>query len=482
MATFSSHIIDASSKNPKLSKRFKAHVDCSNGLLCEKVLLAACLDAYIDGKDANYANDVLEGFQTTIFGIANSNRSMMVTAVKKQSSEGLYVIYNQSLTTAKQTQPAQVAAHVERRKHNIIMDVLKSLTFDCTIVKWEALPDWVTETTRRVINEILNANERVQSNEKYKIKTSNNQDDEESDDDFRRENGEIAYLYIFYTIATLLCLDSMGVREVSCSPLPMCTTVQSQTAAIMKELLLGIEIIPLSKSKTVLLSTVFGTALIRVLRCRVTSFILLQSGWGAVEENDDNTISIVIGCETDNVGIPNYNNTMNNYLYHFDHVTHLETNLDDITGENLAFAIQILLDNGALDAWVTPIVMKKGRPAHTLHCLCRDNILNEDDDDDTINTLLELIFIHTLTLGIRIYRNVPRAKLDRSITTVDTPYINTSRKGKVDVKVSKFKNGKIVRKKAEFDHCKVISTEVGNIGISTVAEQAVMAYDKVNTT
>jgi hypothetical protein len=446
--------------------------------------LAAGLDAYIDGKDVNYANDVLEEFQTTIFGNANKNRSMMATAVKKQSSEGLYVIYNQSLTTDKQTQPAHVAAHVERRKHNIIMDVLKSLTFDYTIVKWEALPDWVTKTTKCVINEILNANERVQTNEKYKINTSNNnQDDEESDADFRRENVDMAYLHIFYTIATLLCLDSMGVREFSCSPLPMLTTVQSPTAAIMKELLLFLEIIPSrSKSKSVLLSTVFGTALIRVLRCRVAPFILLQSGWGAVEENDDDTISIVIGCETDDFGIPNYNNTLNNSLFHSDHVAHLETNLDDITGENLAFAIQLLLDNGALDVWVTPIVMKKGRPAHTLHCLCRDNILYDDDDDDTINTLLELIFIHTLTLGVRIYRNVPRAKLDRSITTVDTPYTNTSRRGQVDVKVSKFKNGKIVRKKAEFDHCKVISTELINVGISTVAEQAVMAYDKVNNT
>ena len=477
-------MVDYSSKNSRLNKRYKAHVDCSNGLLCEKALLAACLDAYIDGKDVNNANDVLEGFQTTIFGNANkNNRSMMVTAVRKKSSGGLFVtICNQSLTTAKQTQSAHVAAHVERSKHNIIMDVLKSLTFDYTVVKWEALPDWVTKTTKCVINEILNANERVQTSEKYKINTSNNnQDDEESDDDFRRENVDIAYLHIFYTIATLLCLDSMGVREVSCSPLPMITTVQSPTAVIMKELLHSLEIIPSrSKSKSVLLSTVFGTALIRVLRCRVTPFILLQSGWGTVEENDDDTTSIVIGCETDDSGIPNYNNTLNNSLFHSDHVTHLETNLDDITGENLAFAIQILLDNGALDVWVTPIVMKKGRPAHTLHCLCKDNILNDDDDDDTINTLLELIFIHTLTLGVRIYRNVPRAKLDRSITTVDTPYTNTSRKGQVDVKISKFKNGTIVRKKAEFDHCKVISTELSNVGISTVAEQAVMAYDKVN--
>ncbi len=51
-------------------------------------------------------------------------------------------------------------------------------------------------------------------------------------------------------------------------------------------------------------------------------------------------------------------------------VTQLEANLDDVTGEQLAHAVTVLLDAGAHDAWVTPVVMKKGRPAHTVHVLC----------------------------------------------------------------------------------------------------------------
>ena len=47
----------------------------------------------------------------------------------------------------------------------------------------------------------------------------------------------------------------------------------------------------------------------------------------------------------------------------------LEANVDDATGETLAHAIAALLDAGAHDAWITPIVMKKGRPAHTVHAL-----------------------------------------------------------------------------------------------------------------
>ncbi len=48
----------------------------------------------------------------------------------------------------------------------------------------------------------------------------------------------------------------------------------------------------------------------------------------------------------------------------------LECNVDDVTGEVLAHTIAALLAAGAHDAWATPIVMKKGRPAHTVHALC----------------------------------------------------------------------------------------------------------------
>ncbi len=51
-------------------------------------------------------------------------------------------------------------------------------------------------------------------------------------------------------------------------------------------------------------------------------------------------------------------------------VTLLEVNVDDATGETLAHAVARLLDAGAHDAWVTPIVMKKGRPAYTVSALC----------------------------------------------------------------------------------------------------------------
>lgn len=70
----------------------------------------------------------------------------------------------------------------------------------------------------------------------------------------------------------------------------------------------------------------------------------------------------------------------------------LEANLDDATGEVLAHAVTALLDGGALDAWVTPMLMKKGRPAHTVHVLS-DPVLAEQ--------LARLLRSETGTLGVR---------------------------------------------------------------------------------
>jgi uncharacterized protein (TIGR00299 family) protein len=70
----------------------------------------------------------------------------------------------------------------------------------------------------------------------------------------------------------------------------------------------------------------------------------------------------------------------------------LEANLDDATGETIAVALAALLDAGAADAWVTPIVMKKGRPAHTVSALC---------DPALAASLAAVLAAETGTLGVR---------------------------------------------------------------------------------
>jgi hypothetical protein len=70
----------------------------------------------------------------------------------------------------------------------------------------------------------------------------------------------------------------------------------------------------------------------------------------------------------------------------------LAANVDDVTGEVLAHALAALLAGGANDAWVTPIVMKKGRPAHTLHALC---------DPALAETVGGILVRESGTLGLR---------------------------------------------------------------------------------
>jgi uncharacterized protein (TIGR00299 family) protein len=107
-----------------------------------------------------------------------------------------------------------------------------------------------------------------------------------------------------------------------------------------------------------------------------------------------------------------------------DQVWVLEANLDDCSGEALALAMELLLEQGARDVYYTPIFMKKNRPAYLLGVIC-----SEAD----IERLEEIIFTHTTTIGIRKFV-AQRTILPREQKTVSTPY------GDALVKVCRFQN------------------------------------------
>ncbi|CAB4790814.1 unannotated protein [freshwater metagenome] len=86
----------------------------------------------------------------------------------------------------------------------------------------------------------------------------------------------------------------------------------------------------------------------------------------------------------------------------------LTTNVDDVTGEVLAYTVEELMRAGALDAWVRPISMKKGRPAHTVHVLARAV---------DVASLREVLMAQTGSLGVRAV-SVERLALDRETITV----------------------------------------------------------------
>jgi len=120
-------------------------------------------------------------------------------------------------------------------------------------------------------------------------------------------------------------------------------------------------------------------------------------------------------------------------------VIELATNLDDITGEQLGHAVTELMEAGALDAWVTPIVMKKGRPAHTLSALVTPA---------QAPGLAGLVMSVTGSLGVRT-RQLDRVVAQRHTVTVSVDGHD------IDVKVSD------VRVKAEFDQVTVAARALG---------------------
>ena len=117
----------------------------------------------------------------------------------------------------------------------------------------------------------------------------------------------------------------------------------------------------------------------------------------------------------------------------------LLVNVDDATGEVLADAIEQLLAAGAFDAWITPIVMKKGRPAFTVHALC---------DPARLELLRATMISHTGSLGIRA-THVDRWPQQRSeqIVVVEGHEIR--------VKVADH------RVKVEFDDAKAVAAALG---------------------
>jgi uncharacterized protein (TIGR00299 family) protein len=92
----------------------------------------------------------------------------------------------------------------------------------------------------------------------------------------------------------------------------------------------------------------------------------------------------------------------------------LETNVDDATGEVVAHTIAALLAAGAHDAWATPIVMKKGRPAYTIHALC---------DPSVTAGVTAVLVAETGSLGLRgsLLTRWPQRREERSVTIAGLP-------------------------------------------------------------
>lgn len=90
----------------------------------------------------------------------------------------------------------------------------------------------------------------------------------------------------------------------------------------------------------------------------------------------------------------------------------LETNIDDMNPELLPYVLERLLEAGARDAWLVPVLMKKGRPAHVLSVLA---------DPSTVDNMIAVITAETSTLGVRM-KSVLRRSLPREARVIDSAF------------------------------------------------------------
>jgi len=132
-------------------------------------------------------------------------------------------------------------------------------------------------------------------------------------------------------------------------------------------------------------------------------------------------------------------------------ITKLECNLDDMTGEDIGYAIEQLFSAGAREVFTQPIGMKKNRPGVLLSVLCAA----EDAD-----RMAEEIMKHTSTLGIR-RQEMSRYVLKRDVRTISTPY--------GDVRIKQASGMGVERSKPEFDDVALLAAE-NNLPLRTIRD------------
>ena len=196
-------------------------------------------------------------------------------------------------------------------------------------------------------------------------------------------------------VGVAAALHSLGIEQVIASPIALGHgTVRSAHGDLPNPppavaRLLASRGVPIVGVETTMeLATPTGVAILVTLAERfgaLPAMDVTAVGYGAGTADPvgrPNVVQIVVGTSHEPSSTPRPGRT----------AIQLEVNVDDVTGEVLAHTIGALLAAGAHDAWVTPIVMKKGRPAHTVAALV---------DPVAVDRLAAILLAETGSLGIR---------------------------------------------------------------------------------
>jgi len=199
-----------------------------------------------------------------------------------------------------------------------------------------------------------------------------------------------------------------------------------------------------------------GAAILATIKSEFGSFPMLDQiisvSYGAGKKNFEN-IANVIRLTLGEIAESN--------LLDIDSVYITEANIDDMQPEFYDYVISKLFDNGALDVYLTPIIMKKTRPACKISVIC-----NEKN-----KSLMEkIIFEETSSIGIRSY------KTQRSLLKREFVKVKLEGLGEVSIKIAKDNNDKILSVKPEYDDCAKLAI-INNIPVKNIYDLVLKNFD-----
>jgi uncharacterized protein (TIGR00299 family) protein len=254
------------------------------------------------------------------------------------------------------------------------------------------------------------------------------------------------------TVGAALGVSHFGWETIICSPLPMGKGfVETEhgrlplpapaTAALLK----GVLIVPAAvEGETV---TPTGAAIVTTLASGfgpLSAMEVTGVGYGAGTRNPEgmpNLLRILHGKQVEEKS---------------EGVWVLEADVDDMIPELLPYLIRLMLKQGALDAAVIPIQMKKGRPGFIIRCLAAAAQKEK---------LAELILRESTSIGVRIYP-AERMVLQREIREVETKY------GRIKIKVAFDGEGKVVNLMPEYESCRQ-AAEAKKVPLKEVYQEAI---------
>lgn len=258
-------------------------------------------------------------------------------------------------------------------------------------------------------------------------------------------------------VGALVGLEALGVERVVVSPLPLgrgfvdgvhgkIPLPAPATVALLK----GVPVV--GSDLNLELVTPTAAALLSSLAAEfgpIPSMTLIASGYGAGDRDLPlpNVLRLLVGDQA----------APGEAIV--ETLVMLETNIDDLNPELYDYVMARLFAAGALDVFLSPIQMKKNRPATLLRVLCRPG---------DVDALISILFTETSTLGIR-QQQVTRHCLARSTHTVETPY------GPVRVKVA-YRGKEWVKVAPEYDDCRRLA-EANGISLREAYRAAELAAE-----